>query len=100
MNLIEKALGISKEERRLTCGLLEVLREIEGKMLYLDCGYSSLFDFVVRHLGYSEGAAYRRIESMRLIRDVPSVKEHIESGELSISVAAKVRKLSRKKAKK
>jgi hypothetical protein len=38
----------------------------------------------------SEGAAQRRIQAMRLVRDVPEAKASLENGKLSLSNAAKV----------
>lgn len=40
------------------------LCEIESDRHYLAMGYSSLFEFATRELGYSAGAAFRRILSM------------------------------------
>jgi len=55
-------------------------------------GYSSLFEFATRELGYSAGAAFRRIQSMRLLKSLPDSREleqKIEEGSLSLCVAAK-----------
>ena len=51
-------------------------------------GFGSMHEFLVKHLGYSEGSAHRRIASMRLMKDLPEVKSQIESGALSMSTAA------------
>ena len=59
-------------------------------MLFAELGYSSLFDFAVKHLGLSEGSAHRRISAMRLIRDVPQIQEAISDGKLTLCSAAKL----------
>ncbi len=77
-------------ERKMTARVLDLLKIVQDRKLYLDRGYSSLFDFAVGYLGYSEPAAARRISAMRLIRDLPQTREKIISGDLSLSNAAKV----------
>src|SRR5690606_34056189 len=56
--------------------------------IYLGRGFSSLFDFCRKELGYSEPEAMLRIQAMRLGKAVPEVAKKIERGELSLSVAA------------
>ena len=43
----------------------------------------------LKELKYSESSAYRRIQSMRLLKDIPQVEEKIESGEVNLSNLAK-----------
>ena len=43
-------------------------------MIHLEMGFASLFDFTVKHLGLSEASAYRRIATMRLVREIPRSK--------------------------
>ncbi|MBC7692479.1 MAG: HNH endonuclease [Methylotenera sp.] len=101
--LLFRTRSLVAEERRITLALIEHLEEISRRMLYAELGYSSLWDFVTGYLGLSEGAAQRRIQAVRLVRDVPEAKAALESGKLSLSNAAKVqsfrqaeRKLGRK----
>ena len=65
--------------------VLTHLQEIERRKLYADLKYGSLFDYAVRELGYSEAAASRRIQAMRLIREIPEMALKIESGALNLS---------------
>jgi hypothetical protein len=83
--LLDKTQSLAQKERALTLEVLSHLREIERRSLYAEIGYSSLFEYAVKELKYSEGAAQRRISSMRLIRDLPEVESKIESGKLSLS---------------
>ena len=76
------------EERKLTTQILWHLKEVENRKLFLAQGYSSLFDYCVRVLSYSESGAVRRISSMRLLRDIPQVEEAIDSGKLNLSKLA------------
>src|SRR5262249_2965764 len=79
-----------RREREITVGLLRHLREVERRQLYLEIGYPSMYDYVIKELKYSEGAAYRRIQAMRLTKDVPEAEEKMVQGTLSICTAAKV----------
>ena len=63
-------------------------------------GFSSLFDYAVRELGYSEGAAYRRIKAMKLCRDLPETESRLKSGRLSLSTACQLQTFFEKQAKK
>ncbi len=88
--LLLSAEAAVKAERLSTLQVLHHFREIERRRLYLEKGYSSLFDMAVKHFGFSASGAQRRIYSMRLIRDLPEAAQKIESGELSLTAAASV----------
>ncbi len=87
------------EERRIQIELLHHLREIEKRKLFLEIGFGSLFDYVVRELGYSESAAYRRIQAMRLLRDVPVIEDKIADGSLTLTTAAQVQSFLKAESK-
>ncbi len=78
----------AQNERHHMLRVLYSLQEIERKRLHLEWGFSSLHQFCVEALGYSEGSAARRVQASRLLRDVPEVKAKLEEGALSLSVAA------------
>ena len=66
------------------------MSEIEARGLYLERGFSSLFDYAVRELGYSDAAAARRIGAMRLCTDQPDAREGLRDGSLTLSAAAEL----------
>ena len=72
-------------EREVTSRVLHHLKEIDHRKLYSEHKYSSLFDFCVRELGYSEASAYRRIVAARLLAEIPEIDVKIESGLLTLS---------------
>ena len=80
-------------ERQSTTRVLHLLCEVEARRIF-GC-HGSLFDFTVHELGYSPDAAYRRINAMRVIRDVPEVEAKLESGSLSLSVVAEATRFFR-----
>jgi len=88
--LISDLKELVSRERELLTKILHYLREVENRKLFLEKGYPSMFAFVTEELGYSEGQAQRRIQAMRLIKDLPEVEKKIESGELSLTVASQV----------
>lgn len=73
------------EERKLSLEVLHHLCEIEKRRLFADIGYSSLFEYTTKELGYSDPAAMRRINSSRLLFELPSLEKKIISGEISLS---------------
>lgn len=85
-----------QQERTLVTKVLEHLQEVERRRLYGDFGRTSLFDYAVKELGYSEDQAHRRIQAMRLMKTVPEVKEKLDSGALSLTNAAKAQGLFRR----
>lgn len=86
-----KTKSLVLEETSKTLEVLHHLREIEKRKLYLSHGFSSLFDYAVKELKYSHSAAYRRIEAMRLIKEVPEVESKILKGSLNLTTASQVR---------
>jgi hypothetical protein len=72
-------------EKAATSKVLDYLIEIDKRRLWIQEGYSSLFDFCVRFLGYSEGEANRRIQAARLSQKVQEVKPLLEQGQISLS---------------
>ncbi|MBI1860408.1 MAG: HNH endonuclease [Deltaproteobacteria bacterium] len=65
--------------------VLDYLAEVDHRRLWLKEGYSSLYDFCIRYLGYSEGETHRRIQACRLSQKVAEVKPLLENGTLSLT---------------
>lgn len=83
--LLEDTKYLVARERELTTKILHHLKEIGHRKLYSDLGYTSLFDYCLRELGYAESAAIRRIQASRLLGDLPQIEEKIENGSLSLT---------------
>lgn len=101
-NLLTQIKGLAQTERELTAEILNHLKEIEDRRLHLELGFSSLFEYATKELGYSEPQAQRRISSMRLIKEIPEIEESLKDGKLNLTNIAKVQSFfrERKKAKK
>src|SRR5690606_33303843 len=77
--------------------VIELIREVNMRKLFLKLGFGSLFDFVTQDLGYEASSAMRRIQAARMIQALPEVKDKIEKGALSLSVVAQAETFFRKK---
>ncbi len=82
-------------ERKITHLVLECIAEIDVRKIYLERAYPSLFEFLTKVFGYSPSAAVRRIESARLLREVPEIATKIEEGSLNLSQLSQVQQAIR-----
>ena len=82
--------NLVQKERQINIQVLQHLQEIEKRKLYLDRGFCGLFEYAVKELGYSHSAAYRRIKSIRLCRDIPQVASRIKTGSLNLTTASQL----------
>ena len=80
---LSRAIGV---EHEATADLLRYLAEYEHRQLHLRDGFSSIYVFLTRGHGYSEGAAARRATVARFSRHYPDVLTLIAAGDLSLSV--------------
>jgi hypothetical protein len=64
------------------------LAQYDEKKLFLEDGYCSTYDFLVRGQGFSEGSAWRRIRVARLAVLQPQILANIEDGFWSFTVLA------------
>ena len=94
-SLLQKTKTLAQNERELTLNILQHLREIERRRLFAEIGFPSLFEYAVKELGYSEGAAQRRISSMRLLKSVPEITQKVESGAMTLTTLAKAQSFFR-----
>ena len=86
--LLQQLKRLTAVEHQLEIVVIDHLRELERRRLYLTLGCSSLFDYATRELGYSEAAAWRRIKAMRLCGEVEGARERMRNGSLTLNSAA------------
>lgn len=77
-------------EREAGIALLHCLREIECRRLHLKRGFPSLHEFLVKELHYSDGAAHRRLNAMRLLKDLPQVEEKLSQGTVNLTTVSQL----------
>jgi hypothetical protein len=86
--LLARVDELVRRERRVQAALIANLSELDARRLYLDEGCSSFYAYCVERLGYSESAAYRRMEAARAVRRFPVVLERLGSGALNLTTVA------------
>ncbi len=89
-NLLSDLKCFVKEERKLLTKILNYIQEVENRKLHIKMSYSSIYAFCTEYLGYTPNEAMTRIQTMRLAKSVPEVIQQLESGEISLTVAANV----------
>ncbi|MBK7961227.1 MAG: HNH endonuclease [Bdellovibrionales bacterium] len=83
------------EERKLTHQVLQIILEIDLRKLYLPMACSSLFDYLVREIGYTPASAQRRIDAARMMQQVPELGSKIENGTLKLTQVSQVQQVLR-----
>ena len=86
---------LAQKERDLLHEVLLTIKEIDSRKTYLELGFSSLFEYLVQGIGYSEGSAQRRIDAARLLKEIPQMAEKIQSGEIKLNQISMVQKAAR-----
>ncbi len=77
------------EERSATTNVLHAVNEIELRRLHSLLGFYSLHEFMVKHLGYSDSGAHRRIAAARLLRAMPkTVGVALKTGAVNLTTLA------------
>src|SRR4051812_43014645 len=90
---------LARREREILSEILEHLREIDRRKLFSAFGYKSLFEYAVKEFSYSEDQAYRRINAMRLLKELPEVEKKISDGSISLSALSVATSLFKAEAK-
>ena len=89
-HLLQRVKELSAVEHHIEAVVSDHLREIERRRLFLTLGCSSMFDYAVRELGYSTGAAWRRLKAMRLCAEVQGARTRLQEGTLTLDAAAQL----------
>ena len=88
--LLDQTRRLAANQRCIDVHILDHLDEIDRRGLALRRGFSSLFDYAVRELRFTDAAAQRRIQAMRLCRRHGWVRASLQSGELSMTAAGQL----------
>lgn len=75
----------ARDERNATALLVAHLAEFDVRRLHLGAGCSSLFTYCRDVLGFSEDAAYNRVEAARACRLFPPILERLGDGSLTVT---------------
>ena len=83
--LLSATRELAVRSNALEADLLVLLGEIDERKLYLDRAFSSMFAFCTGELGFSEAAAYNRIQVARAARRFPALIEAVRSGRVHLA---------------
>lgn len=97
--LCERMEKLVRTERKITHLILLHIVEFESRRLYAELGFDGMFSYLTKGLGYSESAAYRRLQSARVFKQVPSIADKIEDGALNLSQLTQLQKCLREERK-
>lgn len=83
-------------EKKCTHLVLKHLAEVEKRKAFAELGHSSLYDYCLYKLKYSEQEAFIRLNAMRLMKRDHRIEEKIISRELSLTNAHKIQSFAKK----
>lgn len=95
IELDQRMKTLAQKERDLLHEVLLTIKEIDSRKTYLELGFSSLFEYLVQGIGYSEGSAQRRVDAARLLKEIPEMAEKIQSGEIKLNQISLLQKAAR-----
>ena len=87
--------NLVREERRITLEILHHLREIESRKIFALRGFPSLFEYTLA-LGYGHDSAHRRIQAMRLLKEIPEVETKLTEGVFSVATLCQAQSFFKK----
>jgi len=87
------------QEKELVTQVIYFLAEVQKRRLFFEYGYSSLFQFCMKELGYTEAESQLRINAMRVILEIPEVKDKLACGSLSLTSLSQAQSYFREKDK-
>src|SRR6478609_375803 len=84
--------NIVLRRNQVTAQFLAYLAELDERQLFLDLGYSSLFEYCVEKLRLCESTAGRHIAAARVCRNYPQAFALVANGALHASALSLLRK--------
>ena len=72
-------------EKETATEIIRHLAEVDRRRLYASEGFSSLFEYVTKKLGYSKTSAMRRISVARAAKKLPEVFSYLEEDKVTLS---------------
>jgi hypothetical protein len=78
--LLARVERLVKADQALSVKLLVHLGEVEARKLYLELGYSSMYDYCMTALGMSEAETYLRLLAAKTGKRLPLVLERLAEG--------------------
>jgi hypothetical protein len=99
LELVTSLEKLKGHETETTLVVLYHLIELDKRGYYRDLGFSSLFFYCTKKLGYSDSSAGRRIAAARCIREFPELAEMFRNSKVTLcSITAAAQSLRAKSA--
>ena len=97
--LTENLKSLFKTERKTTAEIIEHIKEIDRRRLYLEMGFSSTFAYLTEEIGYGKASAQRRIDAARMTALIPEIHEDLKNGKLNLTQVSLIAQGLRQKEK-
>jgi len=85
MELTSKIKQLAQIDRDNLIILIDHLREFEGRRLFCEYGYESMFTYCIKELRYTEQETIYRLRTSRLIKKCPELAKSLKTGELNLT---------------
>lgn len=83
--LLTSTKSLAHFERKILTQVLHHLYEVNRRRLYSALKHKNLAEYTMKELGYSESEAYRRIDAMHAIQELPELEEKLAEGTISLT---------------
>ena len=83
--LHQKLIALASLERKTLSSITNHLQTAHDTKLYAKLGCSTIIKYMIKYMLYSESAARRRYQALRLTQEIPESKALIANGELNLS---------------
>ncbi len=88
--LMARLSALVGQERENVADIIEHLAEIDRREIVIDQGYSSLFEYCIKCLGYTEASAYYRIRAARAVLRFPRILDDLRIGRIHLEAIARL----------
>lgn len=84
--LVKNTKNLVAQELKCIVTILKYLIEIETRKLFSEYRYPTMLAFIIQEFGYTNGAGCRRLQSARMLSEMPEIEPKIRSGALPITI--------------
>jgi 5-methylcytosine-specific restriction endonuclease McrA len=88
--LLARLTALVRQERGGVADIIAHLAEVDRREIVVDAGYSTLFDYCVKTLHYSEAAAFLRTRAARAAARFPRILDDLRSGAIHLDAVMRL----------
>lgn len=82
--------ALVSQERENIADIVNHLAEVDRREIVIDRGYTTLFDYCLKKLHYSEAGAFLRIRAARAANEFPRILTDLKSGAIHLDAIARL----------